>query len=168
VVDASHDKIVTTRRVRLLDRDRADKQASHDSKPGTEHRAPAEGGCGICESHLDAARGRLKLGPSTRLTSDNHKLVTPHRQTVVLIGDAKIISRLPMRITTRRCPQNRRLSSSFAFFWTAVTCHRFALQCEALFQHHRNLHWIANNWLQVEKYQSGDESSHSKKCKTRT
>jgi hypothetical protein len=25
------------------------------------------------------------------------------------------------------------LSSSFAFFWTAVTCHRFALQCEALF-----------------------------------
>jgi hypothetical protein len=49
-----------------------------------------------------------------------------------------------------------------------VTCHRFALQCEALFQHHRNLHRIANNWLQVEKYQSGDESSHSKKCKIRT
>jgi hypothetical protein len=54
------------------------------------------------------------------------------------------------------------------FFWTAVTCHRFALQCEALFQQHRNLHRIANNWRQVEKYQSGDESPHSKKCKTRT
>jgi hypothetical protein len=41
VADASHDKIVTTRRVRLFACDRADEQASHNSKPGTKRRAQA-------------------------------------------------------------------------------------------------------------------------------